>query len=99
MKKENFVDYLERKNDRIDNAAHELACAILDKDPIGSDRETVLPWNMEIIGQITDFVTDLLSQRSLPACHPYFGDNDTPCFDCGDCKNADCPFKKGGEKA
>lgn len=99
MEKEKFEEYLERKNDRIDNAAYELACAILDKNHNGSDNETVLPWNMEVIGSIVDLAEKLLEQMKLPACHPYHCYNDSeeeiPCFESADCTNADCPFKKG----
>lgn len=97
MEKRNFESYLEKKNDRIDNAAQELILAILDKDPNGSNPESVFPWNMEVIGQVTDLVESILAQRSLPTCHPYYGDDGfgrTPCFECADCANADCPFKK-----
>ena len=99
MEKEKFEEYLEKKNDRIDNAAYELACAILDKNHNGSDNETVLPWNMEVSGSIIDLAEKLLEQMKLPTCHPYHcyddSEEEIPCFEGADCTNADCPFKKG----
>lgn len=91
MKKEKFEDYLTRKNDVIDNAAHRLAAALV---ALRGDFENAeLKWDISCIGEIVDSAERILNQNGLQSCHPYYDDNERPCYLDVGCGQMDCPFR------
>jgi len=60
-----LTDEMVERNDEIDNAVYELILTLTEK----TDDE--LPWNMEMIGTVTDAVKNLLwEQFKLTVRHP-----------------------------
>lgn len=92
-KRQNFADFLIRRNDELDNAAHELAMLMLSANgtPLEDDQ---FPWNMEIIGAILESAKSILEEHGYPTCWPYH-ENETPCKDTDGCKYENCPLKSG----
>lgn len=82
-----FESFLVNKNDEIDNSAFDLINAFIRKN-----KDTVVEWDMEIIGEIEEAVEDVLTSRCLGVCHPFYCD-DIPCYQSDDCGNAECPFR------
>lgn len=83
-----FESYLVNKNDDIDNLSYELIKAFVRKD---FDKE--IDWDMEIIGEIEEAVEDILKSRCFGVCHPFYCDDNIPCYQSDDCGNEDCPFR------
>ncbi len=92
-----YEQFLENKNDRIDNAAYELLCSIASKkDSTLKEDGHPVDWNMELIGDVVDFAEDLLARKGIPVCRPFYeGDEEVKCYLGTDCKRTDCPFRKG----
>lgn len=84
----NFESYLVNKNDEIDNAAFELINAFVHKGTA-----TDIEWDMEIISEIEGAVENILTSRCFGVCHPFYCDDDIPCYRSEDCGNAECPFR------
>jgi len=74
-----FETFLTAKNDLIDNAAYQLACAIAAKE--ADPGEKALEWDMSYG-----------LRRCHPF---YEGDDRMPCYCGKDCAAADCPLKTG----
>jgi len=91
---ERFETFLTAKNDRIDNAAYQLACALAAKE--AEPNEDALEWDMAYIGEIVEAAEQVLKEHGFNTCYPFYeGDDRTPCY-CGkDCTAADCPLKSG----
>ena len=87
-----FETFLTAKNDLIDNAAYQLACAIAAKE--ADPGEKALEWDMSYIGEIIDAAEQILKGHGLRHCYPFYERGDrTPCYRGKDCAAADCPLK------
>ena len=87
--------FLCERKDILDNAAYDLMRQMLDLQAEGEDC-VAFPWDMELIGELEDFITEMLAERGLTVCHPYYEDGEntrTPCYLGQDCKKPTCPFK------
>ena len=99
---EEFENFLIAKNDRIDNAAYDLICAIVSPSEYEEDDEDdVVEWDMEHIGEVVDMVKSYLEGAGFKTCHPYYEENDqlgqscrVPCSKSFSCENSSCKFKK-----
>jgi len=72
-----LTDEMVERNDEIDNGAYDFILTLTEKT---SDE---LPWDMEMIGSVTDAVTNLLWKRfKLAVRHPAVVTNDdgTQCY-------------------
>lgn len=96
MKKKQFADFLEEKNDEIDNLAYQLLCALVSAGTgTEQDPEDVLEWDMEYIGEVVLSAENTISNMGMIPCHPFFeGCDSIPCFLGDDCKRIDCPFRQ-----
>lgn len=86
-----FEDYLEKRNDIIDNLSYQLAVTFCKIDT-GLADEDVLPWDMAVIGAINEAVEGILHAHGSSTCWPY-NDNDIPCFLTDSCTTKGCPLK------
>lgn len=84
-----FESYLINKNDEIDNSVFALINAFVRKDG-----DTDVKWNMEVIGEIEEVVEDILTSRYFDICHPFYSDDNIPCYKSDDCWNEACLFKR-----
>lgn len=91
--KQDFDDFLCERNDVVDNAAHDLALAMLSANGTAPD-EAAFPWSMEIIGAILESTMSILDEHGYHACWPYHENDEIPCHSLDKCKNKDCPFKR-----
>lgn len=55
---------MEERNDAIDNAVYACILELAEKD------EDELPWDMEIIGDVTDAIKDVLARKGIKVRHP-----------------------------
>ena len=79
-----FETFLTAKNDLIDNAAYQLACAIAAKE--ADPGEKALEWDMSYIGEIIDAAEQILKGHGLRHCYPFYeGGDRTPCYRGKDC--------------
>ena len=72
-----LTDEMVERNDEIDNGVYDLILTLTEKT---SDE---LPWDMEMIGTVTDAVTSLLWERfKLAVRHPALvtNDDETQCY-------------------
>lgn len=94
-----FEKYLTEKNDAIDSAAYQLACFIAATASTSLDSvDGELEWDMSCIGEIVDSAERILKQNGVQSCHPYYDDEERPCYmGKGDCKRKDCPFRAGNQ--
>lgn len=84
-----FEDFLTERMDELDNAVYALLRQFL-----LLDAEAAFPWDMEIIGTVSDQIEDILAEHGYFPCRPYYeGDNRLPCFRGADCQRPDCPLK------
>lgn len=103
-----------KPNDGLLNAIIAKATKIINdirEDIVPKDDESPNPeWDMRCIGEIADYVEDLINSCGIPACRPYYeGDEEAgeydegegvnknagvPCYLGHDCKVADCPVRK-----
>ena len=88
-----FEDFLVYRNNDIPNAAHALLLELLRGDSEAPDEE-ILPWDMEVLGEVIDAAEAILEARNMKVCDPFYGDKEKPCYLTGDCKREDCSFKK-----
>ncbi len=82
-----FDDFSVERNDMIDSAAFELLQSLAINE---------IDWDMEMIGDVVEFVKEYLEERQIPVCNPYYDvatDKDVPCYLNGDCCTAECPLK------
>lgn len=82
-----FDDFSIEKNDDIDNAAYELLQSLAVNE---------IDWDMEMIGDVVEFVKEYLEEKHIPVCHPYYDvttDKDIPCYRSGDCHVEECPMR------
>jgi hypothetical protein len=56
-----LTDEMLERNDDIDNAVFGCLCALAEKE---------LEWDMELIGEATDVLKDILKDRGFPVRHP-----------------------------
>lgn len=92
----NFEDVLIEKNDEIDNAAYNLAVALVRANNPG-EAEAILPWDMSIIGEIVDAAEEILQKKGYKTCHPYYCDEgEISCPESGTCSNPNCPLTNKG---
>ena len=72
-----LTDEMVARNDKIDNGVYDLILTLTEKS---SDE---LEWNMELIGSVTDVITDLLWRKfKLKVRHPAVVTNEdgTQCY-------------------
>lgn len=88
-----FDDFLTDRMDELDNAVYALLHQFL-----LLDAENTFPWDMEIIGTVSDQIEDILTEHGFFPCRPYYeGDNRVPCYAGHDCKHPCCPLKASGQ--
>jgi len=92
-KGQRFEDFLMKRSDELDNAAHGLAQLVLSANG-AIPAEDEFPWSMEIIGSILEGVATTLKEKGYSICWPYYEDDGAPCYVLDDCKHKDCPLKK-----
>jgi hypothetical protein len=72
MEREKFERYLiAAKSDAIENAAYALAVALLCTDSV-READTILRWDMAIIGPLVDAAQNFLENIGKSCCHQYF---------------------------
>jgi len=59
-----FTAEMTERNDTIDNAVYDCILALAEKD------EDELPWDMEIIGDVTDAIQAVLERHGFHMRHP-----------------------------
>lgn len=91
-----FEDFLVYKGDEIDNAAFNLAVALLRTDPEQSTSQ-ILEWNMALIAPIIESAKTVLQKHGNDVCWPYYEDEETPCIRAAGCKRKGCYFRKEQE--
>ncbi len=93
-----FDEFLEEKNDQINNAAYRLLNLLAgvdenDLDELIENDEAPVEWDLEMIGEVVDEAKEQLRQNGIETCHPFYEagkDEETPCY-CGkDCTNPKC---------
>lgn len=92
-----FEDYLAYKGDEIDNAAYNLAVALLRTDPEQSAPQ-ILKWDMALIAPIIEAAKEVLQKCGKEVCWPYYEDNEVPCIRAASCKKDGCYIRKEQEK-
>jgi len=95
MDESRFENFLIEKGDAIDSAAYQLAIALL-MTRHQDNPEEILPWNMEILGEIIAYMESVLKKRGYIPCYPYHED-DIMCPETDSCSKPDCPFKESEE--
>ena len=66
-----------------------------------AEETDIFPWNMEIIGLITDITITILKHNGYAVCYPYIEqdeDGERLCHDTGNCEVTTCKCKKGEAK-
>lgn len=65
--------FLIEQSDSIDNAVFDAISSIADDE---------IKWDMELIGEVVDFIEMLLNERDIPACRPWYFDSEyeVPCY-------------------
>lgn len=91
-----FEDYLAYKGDEIDNAAYNLAVALLRTDPDQSASQ-ILEWDMALIAPIIEAAKVVLQGHDKEVCWPYYEDNEAPCTQTASCKRKGCYIRKEQE--
>lgn len=64
-----MTDAMVRQMDLIDNATYEVCCSYLGIPD--DEREKLFPWNMQILAEVRESITDALLQFGKPVCYPY----------------------------
>lgn len=84
-----FEDFLTERGDIIDGAAFDLLFALSGK---------TLEWDISIIRELVEYAEQILKEKDVPFCDPYYESSDAdieskPCAinGCENCK--DCMFK------
>ena len=68
-----MTDAMVRQLDLIDNATYDVCCRYLGI-PDG-EREKLFPWDMQILAEVRESITDALLQFGKPVCYPYIEDD------------------------
>jgi len=88
-----FDEYLNERNETIDNAAYNLICALTEM-PNGEET----PWSKKKISTVTFAVEQALEQMGMHICNPFYysedGTDENPCPIEGACNTPNCPFKE-----
>ena len=84
-----FEDYIAYKGDEIDNAAYNLAVALLRTDSEQSDSQ-ILEWDMSLIAPIIDAAKDVLQEHGKEVCWPYYEGDEVPCTESASCERTGC---------
>ena len=87
-----FDNYLCEKTDLIYNAAQELIAALVAVNTNGTFPRP--EWNMENIGPIAETAEEILIANGLSCCHPYYEEDNIPCYQSDGCTNPKCPFHR-----
>jgi len=93
-----FENYLCERNDLIDNAVYDVIRAMTASD-INYDERTdpaIPDWNMSAIGEIGDIAEAIILEKVGHTCHPYYTEDEVPCYLDEDCKNKYCVFRQEG---
>lgn len=95
-----FNNFIDNKNDSIDCIAFDLLCLLAtSKEELREDEDPPISWDVYRIGRLVEFAEELLSEKDISTCHPFFeGDDKIPCYLGKDCKRTDCIFRKGGSQ-
>lgn len=89
-----FEDFLIARNDELEQTAYALLWHMTHPGAeISEMGATWTDFDMAQIGPLLANAEDVLSQSGFPACHPYCGEDETPCFLTGDCKFSPCPMR------
>lgn len=64
-----MTDVMMHQQDLIDNATYDVCCSYLGISD--EERETVFPWNMQILSTVRKSITDALLQFGNAVCYPY----------------------------
>ena len=66
-------DFLCKQNDVIDNTVFQAINAISHKD-------NKLTWDMNIIGEVTDAIKQILLRHHIAICHPWHDEDNNICY-------------------
>lgn len=84
-----MTDAMLRQQDLIDNATYDVCCSYLGIPD--EEREKLFPWNMQILAQVREGITDALLQFGKPVCYPYIEHDEAGSRYCNQkdcyCKN------------
>lgn len=86
-----FDDFITDKCELIDNTAYDLLRAIESETPYSLGK---VVWDYSIIGEVIDYAEALMLKKGLRTCHPYFVDDQVPCYLDSECESNNCPFKE-----
>ena len=89
-----FERFLIARDDELEQTAYTLLWHML--NPGADIKNVIYAWgefDMAQIGPLLESAEDILSQSGIPVCHPYYGENETPCYLTGDCEFSACPMK------
>lgn len=90
-----FEEFLTERMDELDNSVYALLRRFLMLEGEGED--DAFPWNMEIIGNVSEAIEAELISHGYRPCRPYYeGDERTPCFRGKDCDDSNCPLRQIG---
>lgn len=90
-RKDIFESLLCDRNDEIDNATYALINLIVTNNHEADDG---IEWDMQLIGEVEDFIEDLLRKNGVEPCRPYYeGEDEIPCYLGSDCSKK-CEFRK-----
>lgn len=64
-----MTDAMVRQQDLIDNATYDVCCSYLGIP--NEQREKMFPWDMRILAEVRESITDALLQFGKPVCYPY----------------------------
>ena len=93
-KESRFESLICEQNDLVDNAVYRCILDLTGKN------EDELPWDMNVIGDVTDAIESVLDRKGIYFCRPGHNiapddyDRETPCYEDNDCKCDNCPMKK-----
>lgn len=87
-----FDDYLCSQNEVIDSIAFELLCAMAEPESEAWDEP--VEWNQEMIAYVVASAERALEKRGIHPCHPFYDENEQPCYLGGECKKLVCPMKR-----
>ena len=85
-----MTDAMVRQQDLIDNATYDACCSYL--GIADEERETLFPWDMRILAEVRESITDALMQFGKPVCYPYIesGKEGSRYCDQKDCHCESC---------
>ncbi len=85
-----MTDAMLRQQDLIDNATYDVCCSYLGIPD--EERENLFPWNMQILAQVREGITDALLQFGKPVCYPYIEHDEAGSRYCNqkDCYCENC---------